>query len=169
VVVAIKALACERPQEHGLPLSRLSAPEIRRETLRRGLVASIGETTLWRWLAEDAIRPCTLAAGCSPRDPDFEDKAGRILDLYAGLWRGRRLSPDDCIVSADEKMSIQARRRVHPSAPSAPGHPQRVEHEYERQGAWTDLAAWDVRRAQVMAGANRSPGSLRSSAWSIRS
>jgi hypothetical protein len=30
VVVAIKALACELPDEHGLPLARLSVPEIRR-------------------------------------------------------------------------------------------------------------------------------------------
>ena len=55
MVVAIKALACELPHEHGLPLARLSVPEIRRESLQRGFVASIGETTVWRWLAEDAI------------------------------------------------------------------------------------------------------------------
>lgn len=45
VVVAVKALACELPHEHHLPLSRLSIPDIRREAVRRGLVASIGETT----------------------------------------------------------------------------------------------------------------------------
>ncbi len=56
-VAAVKALACELPHEHQLPLSRLSLPEIRREAVRRGLVASIGDTTLWRWLREDAIRP----------------------------------------------------------------------------------------------------------------
>jgi hypothetical protein len=31
--------------------------EIKQEAIRRGLVASIGESTLWRWLSEDAIRP----------------------------------------------------------------------------------------------------------------
>ena len=115
VVVAIKALACELPHQHGLPLSRLSVPEIRREAVQRGLVASIGETTVWRWLAEDAIRPWHHRSWLFPRDPDFEEKAARVLDLYAGLWRGRRLSTDDCILSADEKTSIQARRRVHPN------------------------------------------------------
>ena len=25
--------------------------------MRQGLVASIGQTTIWRWLADDAIRP----------------------------------------------------------------------------------------------------------------
>ena len=148
-MVAIKALACELPVEHRQPLSRLSVPEIRREALRRGLVASIGTTTLWRWLAQDAIRPWHHRSWIFPRDPNFEPKAGRILDLYAGLWQGRRLSSDDCILSADEKTSIQARRRLHPTSPPAPGQPMRVEHEYARQGAWAYLAAWDVRRAKL--------------------
>ncbi len=158
VVVAIKALACELPHEHGLPLSRLTVPEIRREAIERGLVASIGETTLWRWLAEDALRPWHHRSWLFPRDPDFEAKAGRVLDLYAGRWRGRRLSSDDCILSADEKTSIQARRRVHPIAAAAPGQAMRVEHEYERLGAWAYLAAWDVRRARVHGRCERETG-----------
>ncbi len=84
VVVAIKALACELPYLHGLTLSRFSVPEIRREAVERGLVASIGETTVWRWLSEDAIRPWHHRSWLFPRDPDFEQKAVRVLDLYAG-------------------------------------------------------------------------------------
>lgn len=148
-MVAIKALACELPDVHGLPLSRLSVPEICREAMQRGLVASLGTTTLWRWLSEDAIRPWHHRSWIFPRDPDFEQKAGRILDLYAGTWQGRRLRSDEYILSADEKTSIQARRRVHATSPPAPGRPMRVEHEYERRGAWAYLAAWDVRRAKI--------------------
>jgi len=148
-VVAIKALACELPDLHGLPLSRLSLPEICREATQRGLVASLGATTLWRWLSEDAIRPWQHRSWIFPRDPAFEQKAGRILDLYAGTWQGRRLRSDEYILSADEKTSIQARRRVHPTSPPGPGQPMRVEHEYERKGAWAYLAAWDVRRAKI--------------------
>src|SRR6058998_645929 len=143
VVVAVKALACELPCEAGLPLSRYSIPDLKREVLRRGLVASIGETTLWRWLDEDAIRPWRHRSWIFPRDPQFEQKAGRILDLYEGLWEGRRLRENDCVISADEKTSIQARRRKHASCPPAPGRPMRIEHEYERKGAWAYLAAWD--------------------------
>lgn len=149
VVVAVKRLACELPADSGLPLSRYSIPDLRREVLRRGLVASIGETTLWRWLDEDAIRPWRHRSWIFPRDPQFEQKAGRILDLYEGLWEGRRLRENDCVISADEKTSIQARRRKHASCPPAPGRPMRIEHEYERKGAWAYLAAWDVRRAKV--------------------
>jgi hypothetical protein len=75
VVVAVKALACELPHESGLPLSRFSIPDIKREVIRRGLVASVGETTLWRWLTEDAIRPWSQRTWIFPRDPAFQEKA----------------------------------------------------------------------------------------------
>ena len=35
------------------------------------------------------------------------------------------------------------------SLPPAPAIPARIEHEYERKGAWVYLAAWDVRRAKI--------------------
>jgi len=149
VVVAVKALACELPYEHGLPLSRLSIPEIRHEAVRRGLVASIGETTVWRWLSQDAIRPWCHRSWIFPRDPAFAQKAGRVLDLYAGTWEGAPLLSTDYVISTDEKTSIQARGRKHATLAPRPGRPMRVEHEYKRLGAWTYLAAWDVRRAKV--------------------
>jgi hypothetical protein len=49
--------------------------------MERGLVASISGTTVWRWLSEDAIRPFYHRSWIFPRDPDFAEKAGRVLDL----------------------------------------------------------------------------------------
>ena len=69
-----------------------------------------------------------------PRDPEFAPKAGRILDLYARQWDGQALTADDFVLSADEKTSIQARLRTHPSTPPRPGQPMHVEHEYARGG-----------------------------------
>jgi hypothetical protein len=117
--------------------------------VQQGIVAPIGDTTLWRWLSEDAIRPWCHRSWIFPRDPDFEKKAGRVLDLYEGIWKGSALSDEDCVVSADEKTSIQARRRIHDSLPPAPGRTMKVEHEYERKGSWAYIAAWDVRRAKI--------------------
>src|SRR5207249_7013842 len=44
---------------------------------------------------------------------------------------------------------IQARGRKHATLAPRPGRSMRVEHEYKRLGAWTYLAAWDVRRAKI--------------------
>lgn len=56
---------------------------------------------------------------------------------------------DELVVSTDEKTSIQARARIHPSLPARPGSPMKVEHEYKRRGAWAYLAALDVHRARI--------------------
>jgi hypothetical protein len=116
---------------------------------KASIVAEISGTTIWRWLAEDAIKPWRVRSWIFPRDPGFEAKAGRVLDLYAWEWEGQPLRGDDYVVSADEKTSIQARIRRHSSLPAAPGRVPRTEFEYTRGGALQYLAAWDVHRAKV--------------------
>ena len=149
VIVEIKAIACELPQRLGLPLSRLHVPDIRAEVLHRGLVAEISGTTIWRWLASDAIRPWSHRSWIFPRDPNFEAKAGHVLDLYARQWEGKPLGIKDFVISADEKTSIQARHRCHPTLPPGPRRTARVEHEYERRGALAYLAAWDCGQGKI--------------------
>jgi hypothetical protein len=145
----VKALACELPATSGVPLSRWSAGEVAREAIDRGLVAEISGTTVWRWLSEDAIRPFYHRSWIFPRDPDFAHKAGRVLDLYEGRWEGEALGAQEYVISADEKTSIQARDRRHPTQPAGEERPVRVEHDYERRGALAYLAAWDVHRAKL--------------------
>jgi hypothetical protein len=149
VVAEVKALACALPRELGVPLSRLSRADVRQLAIERGIVAEISATTIWRWLAQDAIRPWRQRSWIFPRDPDFAAKAGVVLDLYQRRFEGEPLGPNEYVLSADEKTSIQARQRIHPSAPAGPHRPLRVEHEYERMGALAYLAAWDVQRARL--------------------
>jgi hypothetical protein len=149
VVVAVKALACELPRTRGVPLSRFSTSEVCQEVVKEGIVAEISGTTVWRWLHQDAIRPWRYRSWIFPRDPAFAEKAGRVLDLYAGRWNGLPLTEADYVLSADEKTSIQARVRCSPTEAPRPGRNMRVEFEYDRGGAWAYLAAWDVRRAKL--------------------
>jgi DDE superfamily endonuclease len=149
VVVQVKALACELPARAGVPLARWSVADLAAETRRSGLVATISDSTVWRWLHADAIRPWQHRCWIFPRDPDFAAKAGRLLDLYAREWAGRALRDDEFVLSADEKTSIQARVRCHASRPPQPGQPMKVEHEYDRGGALAYVAALDVHRAKL--------------------
>ena len=132
-----------------LPLSRWSTAEVARLARQTGLVATISDSTVWRWLHEDAIRPWQHRCWIFPRDPEFARKAGRILDLYEGVWNGQPLRDDEFVLSADEKTSIQARSRTHPTLAAQPGSPMKAEHEYKRCGAWAYLAALDVHRAKL--------------------
>jgi hypothetical protein len=126
-VVAVKALACELPATTGAPLARWHCPDLARTAVQQGITASISGTTIWRWLSADAIKPWRVRSWIFPRDPAFALKAGRVLDLYARVWDSDALGEDDYVISADEKTSIQARIRRHPSLPAGPGRPPRTE------------------------------------------
>jgi len=149
LVVQVKALACELPAKYDRPLSRWSTGDLVQHVQQSGLVASVSGSTLWRWLHEDAIRPWYHRSWVFPRDPDFAGKAGRILDLYGRHWQGGALKEDEFVISADEKTSIQARRRKHATQTCRSRTPMHVEHEYFRCGAWTYIAALDVHHARI--------------------
>lgn len=160
IVVQIKAIACELPAIYKIPLSRWSTEDIVNYIRQSGLVATISGSTVWRWLNEDAIKPWQHRCWVFPRDPSFATKAGRILDLYHRVWNGEPLKEDEFVVSADEKTSIQARARRHPTYPAQPGSPMKVEHEYTRCGAWAYIAALDVHRAKLFGLCNHKSGIL---------
>jgi len=148
-VAQVKALACQLPARAGVALSRWSCPELAREVVGQGIVETISAATVWRWLAREAIKPWQYRSWLFPRDPDFAMKAGRVLDLYERRWEGKRLGPREYVISSDEKTSIQARCRCHPSLAPGQARMMRVNHEYERGGALAYLAAYDVHRARV--------------------
>ena len=157
-MVQVKALACELPATLGLPLSRFSVADVAQQVRQSGLVATISDSTVWRWLHADAIRPWQHRCWIFPRDPLFAVKAGRILDLYQRRWQGKLLRDDEFVLSTDEKTSIQARVRKHPTLPPQAGAAMRIEHEYDRCGAWAYLAALDVHRAKVFGRCERKTG-----------
>lgn len=142
-------MACEVVAETSLPLSRQSLADLVGRA-RATLGKKIGRTTVWRMLHEAAIKPWQYEHWIFPRDRQFAEKAGPILDLYGGIWEGKPLGPTDCVLSMDEKTSIQARKRCHEEMPPEPKQTRRVETEYERKGVLQYLAAWDVHRGVVL-------------------
>lgn len=83
-----------RPGSDSL-FSPLHVPDIQAEVISRGLAASISDMTIWRWLEEDAVKPWTHRSWIFPRDPDFEAKAARVLDLYVRQLEGQQLKSDE--------------------------------------------------------------------------
>jgi transposase len=148
-VAQVTALACQLPARAGAPLARWSCPELAREVVAQGITKVISAATVRRWLARDAIKPWQYRSWIFPRDPNFAVKAERVLDLYHRRWDGQILGADEYVISSDEKTSIQARCRCHPSLPPGKARMMRVNHEYTRGGALAYLAAYDVHRARV--------------------
>ncbi|WP_406152851.1 IS630 family transposase [Streptomyces sp. NBC_01023] len=148
-VAEAKALACQLPAETGVPLSRWSCPELAAELTARGITDSVSASTVRRWLREDALKPWQYRSWIFIRAPNFRAKAQRVLDLYARTFEGVPLGEDEYVVSSDEKTSVQARCRCHPTLAPGRARAMRVNHEYGRGGALAYLAAYDVHQAKV--------------------
>ena len=158
-------MAGELPARHERPLGRFSRTELHRLVIEQG-VTGASATTIWRWLHDRSLKPWQQRSWIFPRDPDFQPKAGRVLDLYGRRFEGRRLHPGEYVICADEKSQLQALARRHPTVPPGPGRPALVEFEYRRGGTLAYLAAWDVTTPASSGAASRRPGSSRSGAWS---
>jgi transposase len=137
------ALACDRPEEKGVPLARWSYAEIARQLIALGLVVYIATSTVGRWLAAEKIRPWRYHNWQHVVDSKaFLERARPVLELYehAKEW----LKEGVWIVCADEKTSIQARERPEAPQPAVPGHPVHVAARYVRHGALHLFAALSV-------------------------
>nr|WP_230416197.1 IS630 family transposase [Micromonospora tarapacensis] len=149
-IAEVKALACQLPAETGAPLSKWSCPDLASEVVARGIAEAISPATIRRFLAADTIKPWQHQSWILIRDPDFATRAARVLDLYLRVFDGQPLRDDEYVISADEKTSVQARCRCHPTLPPGTARTMRVNHEYDRGGALAYLAAYDVHRAHVI-------------------
>ncbi|MFC8262352.1 IS630 family transposase [Streptomyces sp. NPDC057291] len=145
----VTALACRLPAESGVPLSRWSCPELAREAITRGIATFVSASTVRRWLKTDALKPWQHQSWIFITDPDFRPKAQRVLELYARTFEGAVLGHDEYVISADEKTSVQARCRCHPTLAPGQARAMRVNHTYRRGGALAYLAAYDVHQASV--------------------
>jgi hypothetical protein len=145
----VVSIACDVVARTGNPLSRQSTTDLAKRA-QDELGKPISRTTVWEILDADAIKPWQYEHWIFPRAANFFEKAAVVLDLYQGYWQDERIDPFDRVISSDEKTSIQARIRIHPTLEPGPGRCRRVEAEYQRGGALQYLAAWDVQQGRVM-------------------
>jgi hypothetical protein len=122
------------------------AGERHRLVVQRG-VTDASASTIGRWLHEDAIKPWRTRSWSTR--PCLCREAGRVLDLYARTFEGKRLRPDEYVISANEKSQLQALGRRHPTVPAGPGRPSLVEFEHRRGDTLAYVAARDVHHANL--------------------
>jgi hypothetical protein len=71
----VKAIACELPATHGLPLGRFTRSELHRLVVERG-VTDASASTIWRWLHDDALKPWQQRSWIFVRDrPSARERA----------------------------------------------------------------------------------------------
>jgi transposase len=116
------------------------------EVQRRGIVLSIGWSTVQRLLADLDVKPHKTEQWLHSTDPEFREKVTAICELY--------LTPpalNSVVLCIDEKPGMQALERRFPDRPTAPGRLRRREFEYKRHGTQTLLSAFNVHTGNVIA------------------
>ena len=162
------AVACELPARHDRPLGRFSRTELHRLVIEQG-VTEASASTIWRWLHDRSLKPGQQRSWIFPRDPDFQGKAGRVLDLYERRFNGRLLHRREYVICADEKSQLQALARRHEAVAAAPGRPALVEFEYKRGARWPIWLRGTSTTLACSAAVSPRPGSSRSAGSSNRS
>lgn len=151
-IVQIVAVACEKPQLSGRPISHWTPRELADEVTQRKIVTAISPRSVGRFLDEADLKPhlCRYWLNAKPNDPKtFAKESKTVCDVYhqAPQLHQKGVS----IVSTDEKTGIQALERKHPTKPMKPGKVERQEFEYIRHGTQCLIGNFEVATGKIIA------------------
>jgi transposase len=162
-------LACTKPKEHGLAAEfwtrNALAQYVRQHAVKAGYpsLAKAVKATVQRILAAQPLHPERVHYYLERRDPQFEAKMREILLVYqeVALQNDAHGKADPMLnvitVSVDEKPGVQAIANTAPDLPPVAGqypHFSR-DHEYNRLGTCSILAALDLHDGHVIARVER--------------
>jgi len=144
----IVTLATQVPVEQNHPITQWSMTDLVRAAVEKDLVASISPATIWRLLDQAAIKPHRWHYWLNSTDPQFEVKMQELVGLY--LQALAMYQRGEILLCVDEKTSIQALERKHPTIPGQAGSITKIEHEYTRHGTRCLTAGFEVATGQVL-------------------
>lgn len=158
-------VACSKPKDLGYAAEVWSrqalALHIRQHAVEAGFPAlsRAAKATVHRILTDQPLHPERVGYYLERRDPNFETIMRKILIVYQDVAlqnekRAAGLTLSNVItVSADEKPGVQAIANTAPDLPPVPGkHPKIArDHEYERLGTCSILAALDLQDGHITA------------------
>jgi transposase len=155
-------LACSKPKDLGyaaeLWTRKALAKHVREHAVDAGhpSLRRAAKATVQRILAGQPLHPEKVKYYLEPRDPDFEAKMREILLVYREVALQNQspsgLAPIIIPVSVDEKPGLQTIANTAPDLPPVPGQYATVarDHEYQRLGTGSILAALDLHHGHVI-------------------
>jgi transposase len=151
-IVKLIAVACERPQDCGRPITRWSSRELAAEMVKRRIVKTIARSTISQLLKEAKIKPHLSRYWLNAQPEDeavFEAQVRAICALYRQATQLHKLGIH--LVSTDEKTGIQALQHKYPAKPVKAGQVARIEHDYNRHGTLCLIANLEVATGRIVA------------------
>jgi transposase len=152
-ITQILALACEPPEQSGRPITHWTYQELADEAKKRGIVASISESQVGRYLREAELQPPKSRYWLNTKEKDpqhFQEKVVEVCDCYREAPR-LYAAENTHTVCTDEMTGIQALQRVAATWPMKPGQVECREFEYQRHGTTTLIGNFHVVTGQLIA------------------
>lgn len=161
----VVSLACSKPKDLGYAAELWTrsalAKHVRTHAENAGhpSLSKAVKATVHRILAKQPLHPERIQYYLERRDPAFDEKMKAVLLVYRTVsLQNEESSPGAkarpvVTVSVDEKPGVQAIGNTAPDLPPVPGkHPNVArDHEYERFGTCSILAALDLHDGHVTA------------------
>lgn len=155
-VVQIIAMACEVKDDSDSHVSHWTWGYLATEAVNRGIVESISDSSVGRFLSEAHIKPhqSRYWVNAHFEDPEqFLEEAKIVCDLYHSAQK--KFDDKIFVVSTDEKTGIQAIERRHSTHPAKPDNrktkPELREHGYDRHGTLCLIANFMVATGEIIA------------------
>lgn len=157
-------LACTKPKEHGYAAELWTHKRLAEHTRKfapkegHACLANAAKATVQRILKKHPVQPHRVRYFTKQRDPEFKQKMKDVLVVYKEVNLQNEISSDIgnlpmITISVDEKPSIQALKNVTPDLPPEPEKRSFIgrNHEYERLGTLSLLAALDLHTGHIIA------------------
>jgi transposase len=152
-VTQILALACEPRERSGRPITHWTHKELTDEARKRGIVASISEAQVGRYLREAELQPHKTRYWLNAREKDpqqFQQKAEGVCACHQEAPR-LYAEAHTHTVCTDEMTGLQALERVAATLPLKPGRVECREFEYKQHGTTTLISNFYVATGQLLA------------------
>jgi len=146
----IVALACEKPENSGIPINYWDSKSLAREAVRREIVQDISPSTVGRILNDSFIKPhlSQYWLNSNPEDPElFQQEIEKICQSY--LKAAELFANNINLICVDEKTGIQAPEHMYPAKPVIPGSAEKTEHNYKRNGTVCLIANFEVATGKI--------------------
>lgn len=82
-ICTIVAIACERPEDSGMPVTHWTQQELADEAVRRGVAEAVSQRSVGRFLNEADLKPHRVRGWLTPKHEDgFREKCHDICETY---------------------------------------------------------------------------------------
>lgn len=152
-IAAILAVACEKPELSGRPITHWTHSELRDEVIHRGIVNDISVSRIGHFLREAALKPHRRRMWLNTKEKDPEVFAAAVETVCETYREAPELHEQNGThtVSVDEMTGIQALERISPDKGVRPDQVAREEFEYIRHGTTTVIGNLDVVTGEMIA------------------